>query len=341
LFVTAVLSVPGMDGNLFRHRSPNEVPMLSLPSFPGTGADLYRPSSPGPQTPADPGCAAAVAARLRDYLAASASCYLLGQAFSALFWHRLLWRLGQRPSLPATLRAFYVGQLGRYLPGKVWGLFLRGSILDGPGVRAGVAALAATYETLTTMASGALLAALLLLLGGLKQRGPSWKAVALLGLAVIPILPPVFNRLGRWVSAPFRPAAGAWPCVGFPTLLTGLVLTGCGWLLQGASLWAVLQTLSPGTVPATVAAWAHCTALAGLAYAAGFVVLVAPGGLGVREFVLQRFLAGWLGGFLVADEAAAVAVVAALLLRLVWTVAEVLAAVVAYWLPGRHGQTEW
>jgi glycosyltransferase 2 family protein len=57
-----------------------------------------------------------------------------------------------------------------------------------------------------------------------------------------------------------------------------------------------------------------------LATISGFVVAVVPGGLGVREGVLMSLLAPALGRDL--------AVVAAVLLRLVWVVAELAAAAV-------------
>jgi glycosyltransferase 2 family protein len=57
-----------------------------------------------------------------------------------------------------------------------------------------------------------------------------------------------------------------------------------------------------------------------LATISGFVVAVVPGGLGVREGVMMSLLAPALGR----DRA----VVAAVLLRLVWVVAELAAAVV-------------
>ena len=66
-----------------------------------------------------------------------------------------------------------------------------------------------------------------------------------------------------------------------------------------------------------------------LSYVAGFLVVVAPGGLGAREFVLATALTPRLTATTGAD-AAALAVVIALLLRLVWTAAEVLLAVVLY-----------
>src|SRR5438552_3627394 len=72
----------------------------------------------------------------------SALSYLLGLGSSGVFWHVLLRALRQRPaSFGATLRAYYLGQLGRYVPGKVVGLVWRARLLTGPEVNGGVAIL--------------------------------------------------------------------------------------------------------------------------------------------------------------------------------------------------------
>src|SRR5262249_47187334 len=62
------------------------------------------------------------------WLLLSGALYLLGLGFSALCWHRLLRALGQRPSFPSALRAYYIGHMGKYLPGKAWALFLRAGL---------------------------------------------------------------------------------------------------------------------------------------------------------------------------------------------------------------------
>jgi uncharacterized membrane protein YbhN (UPF0104 family) len=70
-----------------------------------------------------------------------------------------------------------------------------------------------------------------------------------------------------------------------------------------------------------------------LAYVAGFLAVFLPGGVGVREALLLALLRPELAhqGVRGAEAVAALAVV---LLRLVWTVAELLMAAVAYRLPG-------
>ena len=272
------------------------------------------------------------------WLAAAAALYLVGLGYSALFWYILLRARGQRPGVPATLRAFYVGQLGRYVPGKVVGLGLRARLLVGPGVRQSVAVLTVVYETLTTLAAGVLLG-----LAWFAIRAPGhadwvWRAVALLAVVGVVLLPAVFNRLAGRTARAFRtPDAPPLPRVRGKTLAAGLALTACGWLAQGGALWAVVESLTPGAWASPMEAWGRCAAYVALAYAAGFLVFAAPQGMGVRDFILQQFLAADLSRTLGPEQAAAAAVVAALVLRLLWTVLDVAAAAACYRLPGQGG----
>src|SRR5262249_20181882 len=96
----------------------------------------------------------------------SGAFYILAIGFCALFWYRLMRGCGQHLSAATTVRAYYIGFLGKYLPGKAWALVMRAAIAAGPRVRGGLAGLTAFYEVLTTMAAGVLLAALLFLFLG-------------------------------------------------------------------------------------------------------------------------------------------------------------------------------
>ena len=52
------------------------------------------------------------------WLVLSVLLYLIGWGFSGFFWLRLLHRFGQRPATFTAFRAYYVGHLGKYVPGK-------------------------------------------------------------------------------------------------------------------------------------------------------------------------------------------------------------------------------
>jgi hypothetical protein len=289
--------------------------------------------------------------------------YLAGLGFSAYFWIRLLRMLGQEPDSFQALRAYYLGHLGKYLPLKAWALIMRVTLVRCEKVRGAVAGLTAFYEVLTTMTSGVLLAALLFgIMGSPPISDPvDWAAlerlarmeappetglpsrllvvVALVLTAVVglPIVPWVFNHYARRLSLPFQDAGSApLPHLTTGALVQGLILTAGGWLLLGASLWAVVQSVAGQDVPLTWVAWGHYTAVLSLAYVIGFAVVAVPGGLGVREFFLTVLLAPGLTQALKAtdDQARATAVLAVLLLRVVWMAGEVTVAAVIYWFPG-------
>jgi glycosyltransferase 2 family protein len=256
------------------------------------------------------------------WLALSALLYAAGFCCWGGVWLRLLRRLGERISLAAAARAYFVSQTGKYVPGKAWAIVLRVAMAREVGVRGGVAALTATYETLATMAAGALVAAVLLP-WRVADGNLGWQAVGLLAVAGLPILPGIFNRLTRRLAKPFLDPAQPLPEVRAPMLLGGLLQSAVGWWLLGASLLALLRALRPDG--AANPDWVGATAFVALAYVAGFLALPAPGGLGVREVILARLLSSeWASA--AGEEAEAVAVVAVLTLRLVWTATEALLA---------------
>jgi uncharacterized membrane protein YbhN (UPF0104 family) len=296
------------------------------------------------------------------WLLLSALLYLLWMGSSALYWYRLLGHLGQRPPAGAALRAYYVGHLGKYLPGKAWALFLRASLIRGGGVRLGLATLTSLYEVLTTMASGALVAVVLFALLApdtgvtldratlrrlLQLQAPAatvlerWVAVPLALLLLVPLLlvllPPAFNRLVHHLALPFREQEAArLPPIRLGYLVEGLLLTAVGWLVLGASLGAALCGILGPDLAWSAEGAGRLPAIIGLSYVAGFVILVAPGGLGVREFFLRLFLTPELLAMgLLTKNAEGTAALTALVLRLVWTLAELPLAAVLYKLPQR------
>jgi glycosyltransferase 2 family protein len=299
------------------------------------------------------------------WLALSGLLYLSGLAFWAVYWWRLLGHLGPRPPFLRAARAYYVSQLGKYVPGKAWALLLRAGLVRGTGVELGVATLTTFYEVLVTMTSGALLAALLFTAFGLATPGGSlvetlsWLlrrespeggalggagavALALLLAAVtgLPAVPGIFNALVHRLSLPFRSKDDPAPRVRTAHLAEGLALTAGGWLFLGAALAATLAGVRPDHPSWGAAALGRLSAIMAVAYVAGFVLLI-PGGLGVREFFLALLLVPELtaGEGLGAGEAGATVFRAALALRVVWTAAEALVAGVLYRLPLGGGET--
>jgi glycosyltransferase 2 family protein len=266
------------------------------------------------------------------WLIAAALLYAAGLVPMAWFWHRALAALGQPAPWPATLRAYYLGHIGKYVPGKAMAVVLRVA-----GVRKWVsirnALVSSLLETLTMMAVGAFLAAVLSTF--VLRMEPSLAAIALAMAAVagLPTLPPVARRLARIGLQRVKPNGEAeTPATSSIDLRASLdridlhLLAGgwfaailC-WTLLGVSLWATLTAigvdkLSPlSDLPRLMAAVAF-------AVVAGFLSLL-PGGLLVRDALLMQLLAPVCGK---AD-----ALVAAVLLRLVWLVTELAVCGILY-----------
>jgi hypothetical protein len=274
-----------------------------------------------------------------DLLGLSAVLYVCGLLLWASFWLLLLRVLGERPGLLRLLQGYFASHLGKYVPGKAWALFLRTTLAYLGGVRLRAAALTSVYETLTTMTAGALLAVGLLAWVALEDQSTIWLALALLPIVLIPIYPPVFNRLADRVTALAQRAAEKWqtesdptalPPLRHATLAVGLVINSGGWLLLGLSLWVVLRAVAPEQIAWSWSGWLRCTGYIALSYVAGFLAFFTPGGLGVREGLLQQLVAGELIAAVGSEQGRALAWGVALLLRLLWVSAEVIMAAALY-----------
>ena len=257
------------------------------------------------------------------WLVASGGIYLLGLMPFALFWHHVLRVLGQQAHLGETLRAYYIGHLGKYVPSKAMVVVLRAGLIRGRRVDTGVAAVSVFLETLTMMAVGAFAAAAYLALLYEEEAFVSWSCAAalLMLVSLAPTLPPVFRRLVR-LSRVGRSNPLITEKLGrlsYRTLLTGWALGLLGWILLGLSYWATLRAMGvPELDP--IRHLPRYVAGVSLAVVAGFLLLILPGGVGVREAFLAKLMLSYLEPRVAEADAAAWA--SAFLLRLVWTVSE-------------------
>jgi uncharacterized membrane protein YbhN (UPF0104 family) len=257
------------------------------------------------------------------WLIAAGLLYLGGTLPMAWFWWRTLAALGQRTSLPAAIYAYLLGHLGKYVPGKALVIVIRVGMLRPRSTSVRLAVASVLVETLTLIAVGAALgAALSGFVLHLDGRATA-VAVALAIAASIPALPPVARRLAGKAAADFRAIAAEQATnsetngaiqlgITFRLLATGWIAAFVCWVLWGLSLWATLRAIGVGTLdpirdlPLSVAA-------VSLAVVGGFVSML-PGGLVVRDALLLELLSPVCGP--------ANALLATVLLRLVWLVSE-------------------
>ncbi|MDR7255362.1 uncharacterized membrane protein YbhN (UPF0104 family) [Nocardioides sp. BE266] len=240
-------------------------------------------------------------------LAASVGCVAVGLLLTGLLWRLLLARLGSEVTTRQAGAVFFVGQLGKYVPGSVWSLAVQADLGRRYDVPVRRSVTASALFLLVHTATGLLVGGVLALGGAFADlpEGPvtSWPVVVTLVGGVV-LLPPVLRRAGDLLAG-----HGARTIFTVVDLARVVVLMAAVWTSYGIAV--VLLAPDGLGLGAAVAAFA-------LAHAAGVLFVVAPAGVGAREAVLVALLAPVLG---VPGAAAA-----AVLLRVAHALADFLVA---------------
>ncbi|WP_426241405.1 lysylphosphatidylglycerol synthase domain-containing protein [Nocardioides sp. LHG3406-4] len=210
---------------------------------------------------------------------------LAGLALTGVLWRNLLSAVGSRVDLRGAGAVFFVGQLGKYVPGSVWSFAAQAQLgrRYGVPVRSSVtaSALFLVLHTFSGLSLGGVLAA-----GGAIHidLGRAW-LLLLAGAATAALAPPVLRFLGDRMSGAEVPMS-----LTAVDLVRSLALMTGTWACYGACLWVLVPSasLAPEDVLTAVAAFA-------LAHAAGVMLVLAPAGLGAREAVLVALLSPVVG----------------------------------------------
>jgi uncharacterized membrane protein YbhN (UPF0104 family) len=217
-------------------------------------------------------------------IAASVALVYLAYALLIQTWRAMLHSWGARLRFVQASRIWFVSNLGRYVPGKVWQIAAMGVMAQGQGV----SPIAATGSSLVVnvanvisgfavvFATGA--AALEVAARGGARTGAVVAAALAVVLLALPAVWPLIARVavrasrGRLVL-PAIPARSIW--------LAGLG-TAAAWILYGLAFQLLARGLDLGATGAT----RSYLAVYASSYLVGYLTLLAPGGIGVREAMM-------------------------------------------------------
>ena len=261
---------------------------------------------------------------------------------SGVFYWAGMRGLGQLPEFWRTIRAYYIGHLGKYVPGKAMVPILRAGLVHGPHVSVAAAVAGVFLETLTWISTGAFwgVAYLTCAYHEVWQKAPllMMAAVTIACASVLPTLPPVF-RLAVFVLRNLFPkkaeTLGELAKLRFRTLLFGWLCSSMVWWGMGVSFWLVLRSIHLGEVFFEVSTIPFCMMTIALSIALSFLILPLPGGIGMRELVIGTLMVGVF--FASAQDRAipeAIATLSAVLFRLISLGGEVVASLLL--LPVYH-----
>ncbi|TIC84212.1 lysylphosphatidylglycerol synthase domain-containing protein [Nocardioides sp. GY 10127] len=230
-------------------------------------------------------------------------------------WLRLLAAYGHRLTTREGSRIFFVGQLGKYLPGSVWSLGAHAELTRPHRVPVRTTVATGLLFLVVNLATAGLLAGALLATGAadLPVPGPLG-ALGAVGCLLV-LSPPVVGALGTRLAHGDDALRLTW--VGALLLVARMSGT---WLCYAGSV--VVLAPEPGWALLGLA-----TAAFAAAYVVGVLVVVAPAGVGARELALVALLAPAVG----VGHATAIALVT----RVLQTAADFAAAALAtLWAAG-------
>jgi len=232
-------------------------------------------------------------------IALSGAIVLANYALLVEAWRVVLagWE-GERRGIAAPRLGFWesariwsVSNLGRYIPGKVWQMGSMAVMAQERGISGLTAAGAAVVVTLINTVAGFVV--LVLTGAGVLHVPPLGIAViALLGAGLLlapQLIPWLGNLAGRILRRPI--VLGRIP---HTAIWIAALISAASWVVYGVAF----RVMAVGVLGSATGAVGTYIAVFTASYLAGFLALIAPGGVGVREIVMFAGLrqAGFTSG---------------------------------------------
>ncbi len=202
-------------------------------------------------------------------------------------WIILSQTAGSRVPSKELRSAWFMSQLGRYVPGKVWLLAGRAAFLKSRGLTGYRATSVPFLELLYTAAGAGLTAMIPAVIAGtavFSSSGLKYAVLAAgLSLIVIPLLTPIqkwLYRLKYGTAPPELPLPGLTGSIKLLIIYSGI------WWLRGLVLYLWLKGFGISGISFLI-----CCSAAPLSWLAGYIVFLIPGGIGVREAAAAALVA--------------------------------------------------
>lgn len=209
---------------------------------------------------------------------------LVAHATLVQSWRTILasWH-GRLPFIEAA-RIWSVSNLGRYVPGKLWQIGAMAMMARQRGVTGVAASGSAIVSTLVALASGF---AVVAVTGSQVLRAvPTWAgiAIALVGASSL-LAPPLLPHASR-LAQRMTGREIALPRISISAVWTAAALSAIAWCVMGAAFHLLTIGLfgsARGSLAFSIGAFTG-------SYLIGFIVLIAPAGVGPREVSMAAAL---------------------------------------------------
>ena len=201
-------------------------------------------------------------------------------------WRRVLRQLGSDIPFWTAARIWFLSNLGKYVPGRIWAVTTMAMLAGEKGVPVGVVGASSVVVMVANVATG--FAVVLVTSAGTVKRiagGTAGVIAATIGLFVLLFAAPYIASHWNRFSERFHRAQLT---VSIPQGAIVFAIVGCtlSWMLYGLAFMLFVRSLI-GTTSAPYSAFVTANAAS---YLVGYLAIIAPAGIGFREVVLATIL---------------------------------------------------
>ena len=210
----------------------------------------------------------------------------MSMSYFGWMWGRLLLRRGYKVPRAQLVSWYYTGQLGKYVPGGVWAVVGRAEMAVRGGVPRADAYSVTGLSMFTTYSAAALCAALGSLLSWERPIiGAALLLALVIGISVYAIAPLRQRLMGLLRKV----TSGTNELTAPKDMLALTIVQVPAWIMISLS-----TTITAHAFGAEVGVL-HMFFVSSLSWLIGFLVIGAPGGLGVRESIFTGLLSASIG----------------------------------------------
>ncbi len=234
-------------------------------------------------------------------------------------YYYLLRKMGIEAGLKAVTKARIITDIAGYIPGKVWTLLGRFYYLQKHGISKMEISISTLLEFLLMLVSGALFAVIIVLLSGMNQSALDPYYYVL--LAAIPVLfvavhPKIILFAARKLENTLN-IPNARINLRYKDIAHIILLYIPYWILSGLTVFFLIRSI----YPAPLALLPQVAGIFAISWVISLITLIAPAGLGVREGILSLLLSVYIP--------LPIAIIASVLLRIIFIIAGTMLALLA------------
>ena len=213
------------------------------------------------------------------WIGAATLIVLLTYALLIETWRRVILAAGESLSFATAARIWFISNLGKYVPGKVWSIAAMTVMARNESVSPMTAAGSSVLIQLVTIAAGVGV----VLVAGSQAVDNTWLAIGVLVLliAFIAAAPRLLPALAR-IAASLTGKNIQLPRIASKTVWAAALRSVISWIAYGIAFQLFVRGIignASGAVSSYIAVYAA-------SYIIGFLALFAPGGAVVRESAL-------------------------------------------------------